>query len=1255
MINFPSLRVLSYRAVRMAVLLLAGLSIVTMVWWLATRTDAQEQGASRFQAMVQDHEVALLRQLNQHAGALKDGKALFMSAASPKDVNADAWHRYVLAADLPLRYPGLRGLGFAASEEAGPGARYISHFIEPQAPNKAWIGLNLASDNQIRLALELSRRSGAITMTSSLLTERSSVDKVDLLLVSPMYRAGAPLENEAQRDRALIGWVYSPLSARTLLEKLTPAQGQWFRVRIYDTQEQAGSVIYDSDPDGVRRVADFRPTFSTRKTVKIMGRSWVLLWESTSAFQSEQNLDRPWFILMTAILTTGGMALWALFAILNRSKTGGALGVSRYRLLPFGVFVCLSGLSVLLAMAMRDKEVGQIKALLESEAARVEMMMAAQLGDETSVLQRIAQQWQGMTDAQRRGDAKGMVDSMQGLRAINWIDMYASLRWTVSASYVALHSWEEFSKHPQHRAALLSGIGAGKSFSTDPFEDGGLAYGMYVYLPVEGNARNNGFLACHFDVSEFFGLAMNADFMRHFSISLSHKGKTYFQSASTAPIVDDRTGLVASKEVQVFNQAWQMSLRPTTEYVRTQRGLLPPIVLMSGIIIALLGAMIARFALMHRFRSESLNRINQVNQAIFTSVPHLIISTDEHGLVQTFNSAAEASLGVNASEVIGRASLMQWHDADEVLARAIELSEDLGEEIQPGFDLFTRKARQNGYFTSDWTLVRQDGGRFPASLTVSPMYALSGALNGYVCVVEDITERLAQQDTLKTSEETFRSAMEHASIGMGLADIRGRWLKVNGALCDLLGYEPGLLVANDVQAITHHEDIGTLISLMQKALSGEIKTFQVEQRFYQVGGGLVWVLLSMSLVRHADSSPHYFVAQVHDITARQEMDRVKSEFVSVVSHELRTPLTSIRGSLGLISGAMASEVSGKVLRLIQIANNNCERLILLINDILDIDKIASGKMRFDCHEEAIAPIVRATEEVNRALAEKYGVQIKVGELDEAIVCSVDAPRLSQVLTNFISNAAKFSPAGSTVNMTLATRSGMARISVADEGAGIPAEFHSRIFSKFSQADGTVTRAKGGTGLGLHISKMIVEHMKGQIGFDSEGGSGSVFWVEFPIAHGLDHAPADLLSAVKSDCDNAFDMHVPAFESDLPKVLHVEDDEDLRHVMAEALRGRVELLPAPTLKRAVYLLQKIQFDLIVLDIVLPDGSGQTLLDMLPVLGLDNMPVLVLSANDVAPEIRFKVAAAMVKARVSDASVIDTIMKLVDGSRQPCGLT
>lgn len=231
--------------------------------------------------------------------------------------------------------------------------------------------------------------------------------------------------------------------------------------------------------------------------------------------------------------------------------------------------------------------------------------------------------------------------------------------------------------------------------------------------------------------------------------------------------------------------------------------------------------------------------------------------------------------------------------------------------------------------------------------------------------------------------------------------------------------------------------------------------------------------------------------------AAEELAGLKSAFISVVSHELRTPLTSIRGSLSLVTNGVIGEIPKKVSDLLNVADRNAERLLALINDILDVEKYESGKMHFEFSRISVKALLDQAIEGNNGFAQTHKVEFKLGAVDGGIFVNVDDNRMLQVMTNLMSNAAKYEPKGGTVELSARVHEDSVRISIVDHGPGIPEKFKSRMFEKFSQAETGDTRKVGGTGLGLVISKAIVESHKGTLGFESVPHERTEFYVDLP--------------------------------------------------------------------------------------------------------------------------------------------------------------
>lgn len=354
--------------------------------------------------------------------------------------------------------------------------------------------------------------------------------------------------------------------------------------------------------------------------------------------------------------------------------------------------------------------------------------------------------------------------------------------------------------------------------------------------------------------------------------------------------------------------------------------------------------------------------------------------------------------------------------------------------------------------------------------------------------------------------------------------------------------------------------------------------------------------LDLAVSEMVVSGEQMFTGIVRDITHRKRVERMKNEFVSTVSHELRTPLTSIRGSLGLVLGGVAGELPQQARHLIDIAYSNCERLVELINDILDVEKIAAGKLAFKYRVQPIMDLVEQALESNQAYGQEFGVSFKLTQRAEGKV-KVDPNRLLQVMANLLSNAAKFSPRDSQVEIAVDSLGESVRVSVLDHGEGIPQEFHDHIFKKFSQADSSDIRQKGGTGLGLVICKSIIENMGGTIDFESKEGQGCRFFYELPL---LDE---------EAYCSGQGLVHQAL------KLLVCEDDVDTADWLALILTGAgYDVDTCHSAEAAKEMLARTHYIAMSLDLNLPGQDGIDLIEELRSRSATkNLPIVVVSVD------------------------------------------
>ncbi|MFK5997458.1 MAG: PAS domain-containing sensor histidine kinase, partial [Rhodobacterales bacterium] len=271
-----------------------------------------------------------------------------------------------------------------------------------------------------------------------------------------------------------------------------------------------------------------------------------------------------------------------------------------------------------------------------------------------------------------------------------------------------------------------------------------------------------------------------------------------------------------------------------------------------------------------------------------------------------------------------------------------------------------------------------------------------------------------------------------------------------------------------------------------------------EDEIITANGAVVPVEFSGALMAKSSENPTGAIVTVRDISERKIAETAKAEFLATVSHELRTPLTSIKGALGLIKSGAVGDLNDKLSHLVSVALSNSDRLIFMVNDILDIEKNSAGKMEFKLEPMDMCELVHKAIEANHGYAKTHGVAFKYNGPDKKILVKGDMGRLMQVMSNLMSNAAKFSKKGQDIEISLKCIKDKVRVQVKDSGSGIPEAAQATIFDKFTQADSSDQRQTSGTGLGLSIVKIMVEAHGGKIAFDSVEGKGTTFYFDLDL-------------------------------------------------------------------------------------------------------------------------------------------------------------
>lgn len=446
----------------------------------------------------------------------------------------------------------------------------------------------------------------------------------------------------------------------------------------------------------------------------------------------------------------------------------------------------------------------------------------------------------------------------------------------------------------------------------------------------------------------------------------------------------------------------------------------------------------------------------------------------------------------------------------------------------------------------------------------------------------DLTELRNAENALHASRERFELVVQQAPVGMALFTDEGRFLGMNAALCDMTGYSEAEMRGHvHFRDLLSGSDLSSVLRAVQLAKLKQQSSYQRECQIIPKNGPPIWGLLSIAWTFDPVEETEAFIVQINDINEKKNIEKMKSEFVATVSHELRTPLTSIKGALGLIRGSMSDELPNGAERLLEIAASNTDRLSELVNDILDLEKIRSGEVEFHIQPFEIQELLEDGIEQMLPFAAQHKVELVLEAPEAPVKAMIDPRRTQQLIANLLSNACKYSDDHTKVHVRLEAIGEQALVFVLNSGPVISDDFKAKMFQPFTQADASDTRAKGGTGLGLNISRQIVERMNGKIGFKSETGSPNVFWFSVPLVQ---------VKTPKPSTNAAVKKRQTAI-----RILHLEDDEDFSEVIMSGIGDRAEMTFALTVAEARQAIRSQHFDLVLIDWELPDGHGREILD------------------------------------------------------------
>jgi PAS domain S-box-containing protein len=480
---------------------------------------------------------------------------------------------------------------------------------------------------------------------------------------------------------------------------------------------------------------------------------------------------------------------------------------------------------------------------------------------------------------------------------------------------------------------------------------------------------------------------------------------------------------------------------------------------------------------------EALRHSEERSRVIIETANDAFIGMDSHDLITDWNRQAEQTFGWSREEAIGRR-------LDETIIPARHRHVHI-----MGLDHFLTTGEATIFNKRiEMNALHRNGREFPVELTVWPVQ--TGGTYRFNAFVHDITERKRTEEAVRQSEERFRILTMQAPVGIFSTDEDGNCLFVNECWCTMAGLNAGEAQGQGWQQALHPEDRQRVYEEWHSAIR-EGRQFACEYRFQSPDGKVTWLFGTAVALRDDEGEVTSYLGTMTDITERKEADQMKSDFVSFVTHQLRTPLAGIKWLLEL--AAEEPGISEELLSYVQDARDSADRLVKLVNDLLDISRLERGKLTMALQETRLDTLTQAIVDEVAPLIREKAHHLSWARSDAVPPVLVDQQLMRQVILNLVSNAIKYTPPEGEVTIALTQEGTHLRWSIQDSGIGIPKEAQSQLFEKFFRADNAVTIETEGTGLGLYLVRLILEQFAGHIWCESEEGKGATFCFTLPLS------------------------------------------------------------------------------------------------------------------------------------------------------------
>jgi PAS domain S-box-containing protein len=1177
--------------------------LITLAATLLSKSSVERERRELFSEQIEDFVGELLDRLSAYE-ELQRAAAAFVS--SSEQVTRPEWDHFVDTVAIERRYPGLRMTGFVERVLAGDMAAYIEQaqqdasdfeirpagprdehfvvrFVSPPGENRRVEGFDLASEPSRRIAAIVAMDTGLPHATDKLSLIQDDEGRPAFLIFYPVYRKNVPIHSVEEKRAALIGWIYLGVRVEDLIDQLPAHSRHGLAVDLYaDAEGDEANALYTSAGAGL-------PSLESRRGIEVYGRTWSLRARSRPELFGRSRWREPTVVFIGGLLLSSlitGIA-WSLANTRRRAleiagemteaydrserftraivdgigdgtitvdESGRITSVNRAVEQIFGCSPSTlvgSDIQEHLPTLHLDAEDGVAFAVTATRANGRTIEIEAvlnRLGDDRR--QRLII----VRDVTERNRSERETRLLQSLSF--WItqssDLDEAIR-TVLEELCSLARWPYAEAWlPDERAGVLV---PGPSWHRNEEEQALIESDRKDVRHQKGSGLPGRVWQARLPM---FVRDLSADRHGFSRRTVLDRG---LRAALAVPVLADEEVIAV---LVFFAPAATEEIESYTKLVTATA--------------SQLGSVMQR-----KRASDALVESHNALESVLAAATEVsIIATDPDGVIRIFNRGAERMLGYTTEEVVGQKTPEIIHLASEVEARGYALSILLGREIK-GFDVFVEKARLGIVDEREWTYVRKDGEHLTVTLAVNCLRDADGNIIGFLGVAKDITLRNRAIHELRSSEARVRSIIESSLGGVITFDRHGIIESVNPAAEGMVGYSETELIGRHFTVLLPEpeEPPSDFRSSKWAVAIGKVTEWQGRRRNGEI------FPLEVSLFEFSSTAQINFAGHVMDVSKRQEVERLKRDFVSTVSHELRTPLTSIRGALGLLASGTLGELDDDAREMVAVAERNSVRLIELINDILDFERLESGRMEIHPRRTSFSAIIERSLENVRTFADQEDVVVEVLSGNGEIVADED--RIVQVLVNLLSNAIKFSPAGSKVTIETSQLDGQIECRVIDRGRGIAPEAQGRLFKRFQQVDSSDRRERGGTGLGLAISKAIVQEHRGEIGVESVLGKGSTFWFRLP---------AESEEFGKKD------------------VLAIEGDDTLLKVMKRQLDSDSVLVrTALSCAEGIEAIERKIPDLIILDVGLPDGDAYILVEQLRRReAMRDIPVLVYTGRD-----------------------------------------